>query len=302
MLGSILALISAMMFALNTTALRRGVLTAPVHQAIAITVPLGAPPFFIIILIFDCFSLLKDLSIESIFFFSVAGVVHLVIGRYCNYRSTQLLGATQSGPITQLALLISLIFALTILNEELNLYLFAGICLVFGGPTFIFFARKHNPKTKSGVVMDYKKGYLWGLLCALAFGSSPFFIKLGLDDGGLKENIVGGFIAYFAATLLVLIIIILSKTKFGDIYTLNNKGVKWFVLTGFLGFLSHLFRYMALGVAPVTIVEPIQRTTIIFRVIFGWLLNRKHEVINTTVLLGILLSVVGVYFIIYQVL
>ena len=301
MLGGFLALISAMMFALNTTALRRGVLTAPVHQAIAITVPLGLPFFFIILLIFDCFYVFKDLSIRSIFFFSVAGIIHLVIGRYCNYRSTQLLGATQSGPITQLALLISLIFALTLLNEELNLYLFTGICLVFSGPTTIFFARKSNSKTKSGVVMDYKKGYLWGLLCALAFGSSPFFIKLGLEDGGLKENIVGGFIAYLSATLLVLIIILLSRTRFGDIYALNNKGVKWFILTGFLGFLSHLFRYMALGLAPISIVEPIQRTTIIFRVIFGWILNRQHEIINKTVLFGILLSVAGVYLIIYQI-
>ena len=301
MLGSILALISAMMFALNTTALRRGVLTAPVHQAIAITVPLGLPLFFIILLMFDCFDLLKDLSMKSIFFFSIAGIIHLVIGRYCNYKSTQLLGATQSGPITQLALLISLFFALTLLNEELNLYLFIGIGLIFGGPTIIFFARKGNSKTKSGVVMDYKKGYLCGLFCALAFGSSPFFIKLGLDDGGLKENIVGGFIAYLSASLLVLILIIASGSKFRSIYDLHNKGVKWFILTGFLGFLSHLFRYMALGVAPITIVEPIQRSTIIFRVIFGWLLNRQHEIINKTVLFGIILSVAGVYLIIYQI-
>ncbi len=301
MLGGILALISAMMFALNTTALRRGVLTAPVHQAIAITVPLGLPLFFIILLMFDCFDLLKDLSMKSIFFFSIAGIIHLVIGRYCNYRSTQLLGATQSGPITQLALLISLFFALTLLNEELNLYLLIGIGLIFSGPTIIFFARKDNSKTKSGVVMDYKKGYLWGLSCALAFGSSPFFIKLGLDDGGLKENIIGGFIAYLSASLLVLILIIVSGSKFRKIYDLNNKGVKWFILTGFLGFLSHLFRYMALGVAPITIVEPIQRSTIIFRVIFGWLLNRQHEIINKTVLFGIMLSVAGVYLIIYQI-
>ena len=301
MLGGILALISAMMFALNTTALRRGVLTAPVHQAIAITVPLGLPLFFIILLMFDCFDLLRDLSMKSIFFFSIAGIIHLVIGRYCNYRSTQLLGATQSGPITQLALLISLFFALALLNEEFNLYLFVGIGLVFGGPTIIFFARKNNSKTKSGVVMDHKRGYLWGLFCALAFGSSPFFIKLGLDGGGLRENIVGGFIAYLSASLLVLISIIVSRSKFRDIYVLNNKGVKWFILTGFLGFLSHLFRYMALGVAPITIVEPIQRSTIIFRVIFGWLLNRQHEMIDKMVLFGILLSVAGVYLIIYQI-
>ena len=301
MLGGILALISAMMFALNTTTLRRGVLSAPVHQAIAITVPLGMPLFFIIILLFDCFDLILDLSIRSISFFSIAGIVHLLIGRYCNYKSTQLLGATQSGPITQLALLISLLLALTLLNEELNLYLFIGIFLVFGGPIFIFFARKNNSKTKSGVIMDYKKGYIWGMLCAIAFGSSPFFIKLGLESGGLKHNIVGGFVAYFAATILVFSIIILSKTKFREIYAINNQGVKWFILTGFLGFLSHLFRYMALGIAPITVVEPIQRTTIIFRVIFGWALNRQHEIINLTILFGVLLSAVGVYFIIYQV-
>ena len=112
---------------------------------------------------------------------------------------------------------------------------------------------------------------------------------------------MGGFVAYFAATILVFIIIILSKTKFREIYAINNQGVKWFILTGFLGFLSHLFRYMALGIAPITVVEPIQRTTVIFRVIFGWVLNRKHEIINLTILFGVLLSAVGVYFIIYQI-
>ena len=121
------------------------------------------------------------------------------------------------------------------------------------------------------------------------------------SDINLKENIVGGFIAYLSASLLVLILIIVSGSKFRNIYDLNNKGVKWFILTGFLGFLSHLFRYMALGVAPITIVEPIQRSTIIFRVIFGWLLNRQHEIINKTVLFGIMLSVAGVYLIIYQI-
>ena len=58
MLGSILALISAMMFALNTTTLRRGVLSAPVHQAIAITVPLGMPLF----LSFFCYLIALILS------------------------------------------------------------------------------------------------------------------------------------------------------------------------------------------------------------------------------------------------
>ena len=50
MLGGFLALLSAASFALNVTALRRGVLTASVFQAIAITVPMGVPLFLIILL------------------------------------------------------------------------------------------------------------------------------------------------------------------------------------------------------------------------------------------------------------
>jgi uncharacterized membrane protein len=58
---------------------------------------------------------------------------------------------------------------------------------------------------------------------------------------------------------------------------------------------------MALGIAPISIVEPIQKTTIIFRVIFSWFVNKKHEIINFKVLFGIFLSIVGVYFIIWQI-
>ena len=59
MLGGVLALLSSMMFAGNMTTLRRGVITAPVYQAIAITVPIGVPLFYMILVIFDYTYLLK---------------------------------------------------------------------------------------------------------------------------------------------------------------------------------------------------------------------------------------------------
>jgi len=50
---------------------------------------------------------------------------------------------------------------------------------------------------------------------------------------------------------------------------------------------------MALALAPVTVVVTIQRTSLVFRVIFGWLVNRDHEIINPSILIGIALSVIG---------
>jgi hypothetical protein len=84
MLGGFLALLSAASFALNVTALRRGVLTASVFQAIAITVPMGVPLFLVILLLFDCWAVLLNLSTNSIIYFSIAGILHFVFGRYSN--------------------------------------------------------------------------------------------------------------------------------------------------------------------------------------------------------------------------
>lgn len=52
--------------------------------------------------------------------------------------------------------------------------------------------------------------------------------------------------------------------------------------------------YMALAIAPVSIVAAVQRTAIVFRVIFSWMLNRDHEVLGFSVLLGIGVSALGV--------
>jgi hypothetical protein len=54
-----------------------------------------------------------------------------------------------------------------------------------------------------------------------------------------------------------------------------------------------MFRFMALAVAPITVVSPIQRSASLFRVVFNWFLNRQHEVFETRLLVGIFVSVLG---------
>ena len=56
-----------------------------------------------------------------------------------------------------------------------------------------------------------------------------------------------------------------------------------------------MFRFMALAIAPVTVVAPLLQTLIIFRVIFGWFLNRSHEDFGFWTLLGIFISLLGAF-------
>jgi len=66
MLGSLLALLSAMSFAFNDVAVRRGILYNSVYKSIAVTVPIGVPLFIAAMIVFDCYEALNSLTIRSI--------------------------------------------------------------------------------------------------------------------------------------------------------------------------------------------------------------------------------------------
>lgn len=50
---------------------------------------------------------------------------------------------------------------------------------------------------------------------------------------------------------------------------------------------------MALAIALVSVVTPIQRLSIVFRTYFGWIINPKHEVFGGRVVAGTLVPLVG---------
>jgi uncharacterized membrane protein len=54
-----------------------------------------------------------------------------------------------------------------------------------------------------------------------------------------------------------------------------------------------MFLYMAMSIAPVSVVLPISRLSILFRLYFSWLLNAEHEVFTGPVIVGTLVSLVG---------
>ena len=153
MLGALLAFASAAFFGLNTATVRRGVLKSTVLQGMAITVPVGVPIFAILVYFTDGFSSLAQWQSSAWWWMSMAGIVHFVIGRYGNYRSTQALGATLSTPIQQLSILVALFTALVFLDESLTGMNILGIALVLFGPMVVI-KRKNKAKAPGAPKKD----------------------------------------------------------------------------------------------------------------------------------------------------
>jgi drug/metabolite transporter (DMT)-like permease len=312
-LGGIIAIFSAITFAWNNASVRRGVLTGSVLQAMAITVPLGVPMFFLVALLTGCLPLVLTFSWHALAALSAAGILHFVWGRYCNYRATRAIGTNLVAPVQQFNLLVTLSLAVWLLGETLTPLKIIGIALILLGPTLTMPSRKKKPDKAINVpgrevspekitAIDaekpvnfqprYAEGYLFSLLSATGYGLSPILVRVGLGHKGIAASLAGGLVAYSAATVVILLVL-LWPGRMREALSVKRESAKWFTISGILVFISQMFLYMAMSIAPVTVVSPINRMSILFRLYFSRLLNPEHEVFSGRVFVATVVSLTG---------
>ncbi len=302
MLGGLLALLSAATFALNNTSVRRGVLTGSVVQAMAITVAIGVPLSFLAALASGSLAALVEFSTKSLAILALTGVVHFVWGRYCNYRATKALGTNLVAPIQQINLIISLALAIWILGEVLTPLRILGIILVLLGPSVTLREKNKAPPSEeiaapeagkpAAFVPNYVEGYIFALLSATGYGVSPILVRIGLEGKGLGASIAGNLIASLAATAMMALVL-LWPGNIRHVLKIRPESAKWFTFSGVLVCFSQIFLYMAMSIAPVTVVSPISRLSILFRLYFSRLINPHHEHFGGRIIFGTVISLFG---------
>jgi uncharacterized membrane protein len=322
-LGAFIALLSAATFALNNASMRRGVLTGSVLQAMAITVPIGLPISFLVAAATGALGAVAGFSSRALLVLTLSGIMHFVWGRYCNYRATRAIGANLVAPVQQINLIFTLLLAVWILGETLTPLRMLGIALVLLGPSFTLRESKaksvpalraqaasalgadvtrHDPADHTADDLAaaetpvfrprYAEGYFWALLSATGYGVSPILIRIALEGKGLVASIAGNLVASIAATV-VMGLFLLPPRQLAEALAVEREPAKWFTLSGIMVAISQLFIYMAMSLAPVTVVSPINRLSILFRLSFSRLINPQHEVFGGKVVLGTIVSLAG---------
>ena len=310
MVGGLLALLAAVTFAFNNASARRGVLTGSISQAMAITVPIGVPMFFIGAVLAGSLGAMLGFSGLQLLSLCVAGIIHFVFGRYCNYRATKAIGANLVGPLQQTSLIITLAMAVLWLGEALTPLRLIGIILVVLGPMLTMRGdtekrthplratdqaetpaeRVDTPPLKFEV--RYAEGVVFALLSAIGYGTSPALVRYGIPSHDVGIGLAAGVISYGAATA-VMIPMLFVPGWLRHALAVEGEAAKWFTISGVMVCVSQMFLYMGYAVAPVSVVAPIQRLSMVFRLYFGYLINPHHEVFGGKVYLGTVVSLVG---------
>ncbi len=310
-MGVLFTLLAAASFGFSNASVRRGVLTGTVVQAVAVSMPIGFLVFVGAAWASGELWRVGEISRQSALLLGAAGIVHFLFGRYCNYRSIAAIGANLSTPAQQGTLIVSLTLALIFLGEHLTPLKIAGIALLVVAPALVFRAplrRRRGGSSAAGklaprsvgaaaaprAVSDFSErmfeGYLFAFLSSLAYGTSPVLVRAGLEESHLSLG--GGVVSYGAAVVVVLALVAIGRVR-RDVAGLERRGVFWFGIQGLAVCVSQMFLYMALSLAPVTLVQPLMRFSPVFRTMFSWVLNRDHEDFSPGVMWAIAISLVG---------
>ena len=305
MLGVIYTLLAAASFGFNNASVRRGMITGTVTQVVALSMPMGLVMFAAVAWASGQLGRMDALSLQSYGLLASAGVVHFVFGRYCNYRSIQALGANLSAPIQQWTLLVSLVLAVAFLAEKLDALKFLGIGLMVAAPAMILGSHRMRARGKLSAAAKpagaavapatkfqprLAEGYIFGILSCLCYGASPALVRAGLASNGLA--LAGGVVSYGAASIVVALMLPWPGA-WRDLAAIERRNVSWFVLTGVTVCISQIFLYLAMAIAPVTVVQPLMRFATLFRTLFSWVFNRDYESFEIGLLLAIAVSLIG---------
>src|SRR5437762_1868504 len=113
--------------------MRRGVVTGSVLQGMALTVPIGGLSFLVMTIAFGEVGQLVLFPLAAFAWLAGQGIVHFVIGRYCNYRSNQLMGVNLTAPVVQLQVPFAMLLAVVALHEKFTALQAIGSVLMLGG-------------------------------------------------------------------------------------------------------------------------------------------------------------------------
>jgi len=301
LLGVLYAALGAFTFALNNVAMRRGVVTGSVLQGMALTVPVGGLSFLVLTIVFGELHHLALFPTGAIAWLACQGIVHFVFGRYCNYKSNQLMGVNLTAPVVQLQVPFAMLLAVVLLHEKFTVLQAIGSALMLGG-SFITQANagKGRRKGSSASVANTEpvfrprvfSGYLLGLGAAMCYGSSPLMARAAFLHAPGVSTAAGGCVAYAAATLFFLLIL-LKPGSASNIRSTKRENLPWFLASAVLVAVSQAFVYASLAVAPLMVVTPILQLSLVFRLFLSQLINREHEVMNTAVVIGAFTAVLG---------
>lgn len=228
-------------------------------------------------------SLLGEASATSLLHFATAGIVHFFVGWTFLSLSQQRDGAARTGATAGATPPIGTILAAVVLGEGFGLVVAAGVVLVAVGVVALSL-RAADGRSLLGSVPWF------GLLAAASWGTSPLFIRWGLE--GLPAPLLGVTVGMAGATLSYAIA--LSATGRWTGAPITRPTLLWLTLAGVIVAISIGSQWTSYDTVAIAVAITLMQLSAPVVIVTAPLIVGSHlEKITPSLLLGTGLVMAG---------
>ncbi len=289
-LGPLFAILTAASFALSQVLVRRSTYQSEESfTSLAVSLLVGTPIFVLLVSFFGEWREFISFTWRQYVLLAAAGLIHLIIARYLFFNSTRIIGANPTVAITRTSVIFSVIFGVVLLGESVTaLQVVAALLIMLG-------AMMTTTEISRTTFKISTRGLLMGLGVALCSAGSATLIRPVMTE--TDAIYAATFVMYLSAFFVILLVLLFRREQRIHVFQLHRPA--FLILSSAAVFLvvGHLFRFSALQRTPVSIAQPLIATIVIFTLLFSWMVNRRIDVFNWRVVLGIVMVLAGVFMI-----
>ncbi|MFX0092134.1 MAG: GRP family sugar transporter [Candidatus Hodarchaeota archaeon] len=294
-LGEVAALLGACLFGLANIIYRSQRAEADV-TTITTYKTWGAAVFFLgLVILLSLIADVLSMSSSTFFLLSLSVIVGLAFGDLIYLKGQELAGVSRAFPVAMSFPLVTYILELIVFREPFQLNKGLGILIIILGVIFIGRSsiEADNPEEPDQKIslnpMSDKIGLLLAGLAALLWSVGALILKLGLED---SDPIVATFVRATVASVLLVPLFLFSYHKRGHSLP-SRRATILILIAGFFGMtLGAFFYVVAVKFSGASTAAALSATSPVFTVPLAMIFLKEKA--NFIVILGTLLSVVGV--------
>ena len=288
--GPLFAILTAVAFAITQILVRRATYqSGESFTPLAVSMLVGTPLFILLVTFTGEWHAFISFTWQQYLLLTIAGLIHLMIARYLFFSSTRIIGANPTAAITRSSVVFSIILGVTFLDESVTgVQIVAALLIMFG-------AVLTTTEISRNTLRISTRGLFMGLGTALCSAGSATLIRPVMQE--VDEIYAATFVMYLAAFVVIFVLLAINSGQRRAVVAQDRS--TFMMLSAGAVFLvaGHLFRFTALKYSPVSIVQPLVATIVIFVLMFSWIINRKIDVFSWRVIAGIAMVLAGVFMI-----
>jgi drug/metabolite transporter (DMT)-like permease len=295
--GALLSLLGALFFGFNNLATRRAVVRVKdTSPGVALSVFVSVPAVLAVLVLTGKLGDLIRFPWHSYLWLLGAGIIHYYVGRSLNYRSVQLVGANLTGILRRSSPLMAVFLGVVVLGETVTGTMLFGLLLILLGVGLVGWTPWQPRGGKNSFLQIGPKGVLLGIGAGVCYGISPLMIKMALNSYSAP---LAAVLITFVGAAAVFAVSSMAGRKRAELFTMEKATFWWFVISGLVVVLAQVSRFLALSMAPISIVSPLFDTSPIMVVILSFFFNRKLEVFSKSIVFSAIVVVIGSLFLIW---